>query len=71
MTSATDGNSAGPSKLSGVLKLVGALALGLLALLALLVVFAMFFRPPCSANSRPRFCSRPASSDSPARASLS
>ena len=39
MTSATDGNSAGPSKLGGVLKLVGALALGLLALLALLVVF--------------------------------
>jgi len=39
MTPATDESHAGSSKLSGVLKLVGALALGLLALLALLVVF--------------------------------
>ena len=39
MTSATDEGHIGSSKLSGVLKLVGALALVLLALLALLVVF--------------------------------
>jgi len=39
MTSATEDSRTGSSKLGGVLKLVGALALGLLALLALLVVF--------------------------------